>query len=63
MQIFADLGAPDEATARRLTLEAIADVGQGLIVDDHLVQAWARSLSDAAALPAGPCPGAPTDRT
>lgn len=28
----------------RLTLEALADVDAGLIIDDHAAQAWADSL-------------------
>jgi len=34
-----------EAERHRMTLEALADVDAGRVVDDHAVQAWADSLA------------------
>ncbi|RVM93518.1 CopG family ribbon-helix-helix protein [Sinorhizobium meliloti] len=40
-----------EEERRRLTLEGLADVGAGSVIDDHAVQAWADSLDSDEPLP------------
>ncbi|MEI6209715.1 MAG: ribbon-helix-helix domain-containing protein [Desulfuromonadales bacterium] len=40
-----------EEERRRLTLEALADVDGGHVIDHQAVQAWANSLSDTTPLP------------
>lgn len=41
-----------EEERRRLTLEALADVDSGRVIDHQAVQAWAESLDSDAPLPA-----------
>jgi predicted transcriptional regulator len=41
----------EEEDRRRLTLEALADVDAGNLIDHHDVQAWANSLSTETPLP------------
>ena len=40
-----------EEERRRLTLEALADVDAGYVIDQQAVQAWANSLTTEAPLP------------
>jgi predicted transcriptional regulator len=40
-----------EEERRRLTLEALADVDAGYVIDHHAVQAWANSLDTDTPLP------------
>ncbi|MCU7649121.1 CopG family ribbon-helix-helix protein [Pseudomonas piscis] len=41
----------DQEERRRLTLEALADVDAGRVIDHQAVQAWAQSLSGDSPLP------------